>query len=102
MSAEPDRGTEDLSRVVGKLAGYRRLVGSDKNRPVVFVLPSIVRERHLHDQPAMHPIGPHDGLIVATTTAQHLGAAGLSPADGVWWRPGALGRVRLIDLGWQW
>lgn len=87
--------------MVGKLASYRRLAHTDKGRPVLFMLPSTVREHHLHAQPTMHPAGPDDALIVATTTGEYLTRTGLSPADAVWLLPGRPGRVRLIDLGWQ-
>jgi hypothetical protein len=98
---ELDRGTEPLGRVVGKLGGYRDLFDLDRARPVLFVLPSMVRERHLHAEPGLHPTGPDDELIVATTTDECLTTTGLSPADAVWLQPGARYRVRLVDLRWQ-
>lgn len=96
---ELDRGTEPLPRVVGKLTGYRQLADVGLSRPVLFVLPTMVRERHLHAHPSMHPAGPGGGLVVATTAAEHLTGTGLGPADAVWLRPAARYRVRLIDPG---
>lgn len=91
---ELDRGTEPLCRVVGKLAGYRQLADAGLYRPALLLVPTAVRERHLHAHPGIHAAG---GLM-ATAAADHL-AAGLTPADAVWLRPRTRHRVRLIDLG---
>lgn len=99
---ELDRGTEPLDRVLGKLPGYRDLADARNDyRPVLIVLPSSVRERHLHAHPGMHPTGPAGRLTVATTATDHLATTGLGPADAVWLQPGTRHRVRLIDLGWK-
>jgi hypothetical protein len=113
---ELDRGTEKLSQLTDKLIGYRQLVDLGWSRPVLIVVPSTVRERHLHQQPGLYLTGP-DELVVATTTADHITAAGqhhatqhtirrpsgLSLADAVWLPAGARRRVRLIDIGdWPW
>lgn len=109
---ELDRGTEPLPRVVGKLLGYRHLAEAGITRPVLFWLPTTVRERHLHDHPALRATTSSvtaggaasagatagGGLVVATTAADVLAATGASPADAVWWRPGTPARVRLVDL----
>jgi hypothetical protein len=71
-------------------------------RPVLFVLPNTVGERHLHTHPGLHPADPARRLTVATTaTTDRFATTGLSPADAVWLPAGAQHRVRLIDLGWQ-
>jgi hypothetical protein len=95
---EVDRGTEPLPRVLDKLTGYRQLADVGLFRPVLFVLPSTVRERHLHAHPGMYPAGPAGGLVVATTATDHLMTAGHGPADAVWLLPGNGRRVRLIEL----
>lgn len=98
---ELDRGTEPIPRVLGKLTGYRDVADATRvNRPVLFLLPTGVRERHLHDAlpPALSQAEPDGGLVIATA-ADYLDTTGRTPADAVWLRPGTRRRVRLIDLG---
>jgi hypothetical protein len=101
--AEIDLGTEDLSRVAGKVAGYERFSRAcGRVWPVLFWLDSTVRERHLHTR-----LGEQNTFIpVATATCVHAERYGLSPAQDAWWlhRHPEADRRTLADLsatvGW--
>lgn len=86
---ELDRGTESLrTKVVAKLAGYRRLRDEGgPNYPVLFVVPSRLREQNLHRRLAERG---DSSLTVATTCPE----AGANPAGPVW-RVAGNGRHRL-------
>ncbi|KUL25818.1 replication-relaxation family protein [Actinoplanes awajinensis] len=79
---ELDRGTESLTRLVDKLAAYRRLrADGGPGYPVLFALPNQAREQHLHAKLADQLLA---GLLVATCVTQ----PGVSPAGPVWWLAG--------------
>ncbi|WP_433221869.1 replication-relaxation family protein [Dactylosporangium sp. CS-047395] len=85
---ELDRGTEPISRLVDKLASHRKLrAEGGPQYPVLFALPSRVREQHLHRRLADRP---EPAIVVATTSAE----SGLDPAGPVW-RLAGNGRHRL-------
>jgi Replication-relaxation len=80
---EYDTGTENLDRVVGKLAGYAGLAADTcLATPVLFWLPGPARETHLRDLirdwQQTHP--GHAALPVATGHAEEPGG----PAGRVW------------------
>ncbi|GLL08331.1 replication-relaxation family protein [Dactylosporangium matsuzakiense] len=84
---ELDRGTETIGKLVAKLAAYRRFrLDGGPDYPVVFVLPSLARERHLHQRLA-DTANIQESLVVATTMPDAV-AAGRSVAGPVWWRAG--------------
>jgi len=92
---EYDTGSEQLSVLAGKLAGYHRLFAAiGRAWPVLFWLHSAARERNLRtrlvDLSAFVPI--------ATGARDHAASAGLSPAGAVWAVPGGGARVALADL----
>ena len=105
---ELDQGTEPLARLVDKLTGYTHLTELGAAHPVLILLPTTLRESHLHQLLRTHPHAaapdrPHTPgaappLVVATTAADHLAATGAGPADPVWLRPHHRHRARLIDL----
>jgi predicted transcriptional regulator len=75
---EVDLGTEDLPRLVGKLAAYS--TWSERTGrvwPVLFWLPSAIRERHLHDRLATTSTGVPVATAVRpnTTTRDRRNAA---------------------------
>jgi hypothetical protein len=85
---ELDRGTEPLGRLVDKLAAHRRLYAEGGPLyPILFVLPSRLREQNLHRKLAERP---EPGLTVATTAPE----SGADPAGPVW-RLAGNGRHRL-------
>jgi hypothetical protein len=85
---ELDRGTEPIGRLVDKLASHRKLrAEGGPQYPILFVLPSRLREQHLHRRLADRP---EPTLIVATTSPE----SGGDPADSVW-RLAGNGRHRL-------
>ncbi|MEH1166442.1 replication-relaxation family protein [Micromonospora sp. CPCC 205539] len=85
---ELDRGTEPLGRLVDKLTSHRKLVAEGGPQyPVLFVLPSRLREQNLHRRLADRP---EPTLIVATTSPE----SGSDPAGPVW-RMAGNGRHRL-------
>jgi hypothetical protein len=85
---ELDRGTEQLSRLVDRLASHRRLhAEGGPLYAVLFVLPNRTREQNLHRKLAERP---ERTLTVATTSPQ----AGEDPAGPVW-RLAGNGRHRL-------
>ena len=92
---EHDEGTEPIARLVTKLAGYAEAaLGDGPDHRVLFWLPSVAREHHLHAALARHP----SQVRVATATRQHTAAASLDPAGPVWLIPGHTTRRHLIDL----
>lgn len=92
---EHDEGTEALSRLVAKLAGYAEArLGDGPDHPVLFWLPTLARETHLHGRLAHHP----SPILVATATREAATATGTSPAGPVWLIPGHTRRRRLLDL----
>jgi hypothetical protein len=95
---ELDRGTEPLPRLVDKLTGYRQLADAGITRPVLIVVPTATRETHLHAHPVIRDTGPGGPPVVATASTNSMSAAGLTPADAVWLRPGERHRVRLVNL----
>jgi hypothetical protein len=95
---EHDEGTEPLPRLLAKLPGYAQArLGDGPDHPVLFWLPTIARETHLHARLAHHP----SPVPVATATRQATTAAGTSPAGPVWLIPGHTHRRHLIDLAQQ-
>ena len=92
---EYDTGTETLGRLVDKLDAYRQLADAGVHRPVLFVLPGVVRQNNLHAEISRHP---HRELVVATVATDQLTATGHGPAGPVWLVVGSNQRVRLIDL----
>jgi Replication-relaxation len=104
---ELDQGTEPLARLVDKLTGYTHLIELGAGHPVLILIPTTIRESHLHQLLRAHPRAGTPGrppspgiapLVVATTAADHLAATGAGPADPVWLRPHHRDRARLIDL----
>lgn len=92
---EYDRGTEPVrSRLAGKLSDYANLAGTKWAFPLLFWLPTAVRESHLHTALATTRV---DGLLVATTHSEFAQARG-GPAGPVWLPVGQTTRLRLADL----
>ncbi|WP_319462632.1 replication-relaxation family protein [Micromonospora sp. RTP1Z1] len=92
---EFDLGTErPLSRLVDKLHGYHDLARTTgRFWPVLFSLPSPVRERHLHQE--LNAAGTR----YPVATAVHADVSGTSPAEAVWWLHRAdVAPLRLADL----
>jgi len=102
---EYDTGTEPLSRVVAKLAGYAALAArTGITTPVLFWLPGPRREAALHARLAGPPPGIRDaasaaqipGVPVATAAR---GASPGGPAGAAWLPAGSPGpRLRLAQL----
>ncbi|PWU45614.1 hypothetical protein DLJ47_34130 [Micromonospora sp. S4605] len=89
---ELDRGTEPIGRLIDKLASHRRLrAEGGPQYPILFVLPSRLREQNLHRKLADRP---EPSLIVATTSPE----SGPDPAGPVW-RLAGNGRHRLTLAG---
>lgn len=90
---EYDTGTEPLTRLVTKLGAYRRLRGDGGPAyPVLFALPTRLREQHLHRRLVE---APTPGLAVATTSPE----SGTDPTQGVWRLVGnGRHRLRLAEL----
>ncbi|MDW5330666.1 replication-relaxation family protein [Plantactinospora sp. KLBMP9567] len=92
---EYDLGTErPLSRLVDKIHGYHDLAHiTGRFWPVLFWLPSPLRERHLHQELAAA------GVRYPVATAVHREATGKSPAEAVWrLHRAAVPPLRLADL----
>jgi hypothetical protein len=85
---ELDRGTEQLSRLAAKLAGYRRLAGTELAWPVLFWLPTHAREANLHK---LLSEAESAGMVVATATG---GTGHAHPLGPVWRLPGQPGTAR--------
>ena len=101
---EHDTGSEPpLHVLIDKLPRYADLSrATGRDWPVLFWLPSAAREPHLHDRLAEAPPSVL-AVPVATATRDHAPAAGLSPAEAIWWlhaHPGPL--LRLADLPGGW
>jgi hypothetical protein len=101
---ELDLGTEDQAVLVDKVYQYLYLDLHIKRRwPVLFSLPSSRRERNLHLRIAETLAAGVDRRLpapaVATIARDRATAAGLSPAEAVWWLYGLPDRrLRLADL----
>ncbi|MDI6101194.1 replication-relaxation family protein [Actinoplanes sp. NEAU-A12] len=89
---ETDLGTEALSRVAGKLTGYAALPHR-RAYPVLFWLPTAVREANLHAHLAR--TGVPGAVTVATAAADNAPGG---PAGPVWRVVGDPGRVSVADL----
>jgi hypothetical protein len=93
---EYDTGTErPISRVSDKLPGYASMAGTRTGYPVLFWLPTAVRESNLTAHLARTGIPP--GVTVVTGAADHAAGNG-GPAGAVWHVIGRGGRVRLGEL----
>jgi Replication-relaxation len=91
---EYDTGTESLDRLVAKLSGYRDVIDAGGPAcPVLFWLPSAIREANLRRQ-----LGPAPPVQVATASADAARAADASPAGQVWLRAGDNRRRKLAEL----
>lgn len=93
---EYDTGTESLTQLLGKLAGYRRFRDQqDGSYPILIHLPTASREQRVHQELATDP----PGVPVATTcppaTELALGAALDAP---VWLVAGGAHRLTLAAL----
>jgi hypothetical protein len=92
---EHDEGTEAQTRLVAKLPGYADArLGDGPDHPVLFWLPTIARETHLHAWLDHH----RSPVVVATATREAVTATGTSPAGPVWLIPGHASRLPLVDL----
>lgn len=91
---EYDTGTESLDQLTAKLGGYRDVaeVGGPAY-PVLFWLPSLVREANLR-----RLLGPAPPVPVATATAEAADASGAGPAGTLWLLAGDSRRRRLSEL----
>jgi len=88
---ECDTGTEPIGRLISKLDGYARLAASGGPRyPVLFWLPSSLREKHLRRILSESP--PLRGVLVATATHDS------NPGERVWLPVTATIRHRLQQL----
>jgi hypothetical protein len=103
---EYDTGTENLDRLLRKLAGYYHLAArTGIPTPVLFWLPSPAREAALHARLAGPP--PHGttgpaasaipGVPVATATPDTSGPPG--PAGPAWLAVGSAGKIIAYALG---
>ncbi|MBF9133334.1 replication-relaxation family protein [Plantactinospora sp. S1510] len=92
---EYDTGTEPLTELVRKLAGYQRMAQYRGPRwPVLFWLHSAERAHHLHQRLAEETM-----LVpVATASRDHADRAGSSPAGPLWWLHHHHGLVTLASL----
>lgn len=81
---EYDTGEEQLSVLVGKVIGYERVFAEYTvwRWPVLFVVPSLRRERNLHAE--LHRAGFVRQTVIATTARDLLDTTGASPAQAVW------------------
>jgi hypothetical protein len=86
---EYDTGTEPLGRLAAKLPGYAKLAAATTTQPVLFYLPSRLREENFHTLLARD--APR--VPVATTSPDALTAAATGPTGPVW-RP-VNGRARI-------
>nr|WP_269330525.1 replication-relaxation family protein [Kineosporia babensis] len=98
---EYDRGTEPLPRLIAKFPAYRQIIADSLGPawPVLIVVPTSTRERHLHQTAAearnsawsgAHPYQSHETLQaysrlkVLTTSREHLQEHPYGPAGPVW------------------
>lgn len=92
---EHDTGTENLTVLTDKLAGYRDLVRrGGPVWPVLFWLHSATREVHLHDR--LSETGVAGGVPVATAARDRLDDR--SPAEAIWQLHGHGPARRLVEL----
>jgi len=100
---EHDAGSEPVHVLIDKLPRYADLArATGRAWPVLFWLHSAARERHLHDRLA-HTHASVPAVPVATATRDHAAAAGLSPAEAIWWlhaHPAPLLRMTDLPGGW--
>ncbi|WP_052372387.1 replication-relaxation family protein [Amycolatopsis taiwanensis] len=93
---EHDTGTETLDTLTDKITKYAELARAGITKPVLFRLPSLAREQHLHVAitrrwPAGVPV------LIATTAADH--SAPCEPAtDAVWLPAGHTRHHTLTEL----
>lgn len=94
---EHDTGTETLATLAAKLVPYRKLrAEGGPGGPILFWLPSAIREAHLHQRLAGINLGE---IVVATAARDSAAQAGLGPADALWRRVGnGRHRLALADL----
>jgi hypothetical protein len=91
---EYDTGTESLDRLAAKLSGYRDVVDAGGPAcPVLFWLPSAIRETNLRRQ-----LGTTPAVHVATASAEVARAASASPAGQIWLIAGDSKRRTLAEL----
>jgi hypothetical protein len=92
---EYDTGSESLSRLAAKLAGYAELVtAGGPNHPVLIWLRSATREAHLHQHLARHA----PACLVATASTELAATLDINPAGPVWLVPGSDRRRSLVDF----
>ncbi|RAG80282.1 hypothetical protein DN069_38990 [Streptacidiphilus pinicola] len=100
---EYDMGTEPHARLAAKLDAYADAAPALGGRPLIlFTVPSVRREAHLHQRLATHPA--LQVVDVATTARDytHPGGPAHNPADQAWLRVGRPAhRQRLADLPGQ-
>ncbi|MEV0271138.1 replication-relaxation family protein [Hamadaea sp. NPDC050747] len=100
---EYDTGTERLNVLTDKVAKYGLLFSYAKtwSWPVLFVLPTALRERHWHDR--LHAAYPNQApAVVVTTATDYLTRLGKTPAEDVWQVLGSTRpRRRLIELPYR-
>jgi hypothetical protein len=99
--AEYDTGKESLDVLIEKVGKYGMLFAYAKawGWPVLFVLPTVLREQHWHDR--LHTAyADRPPAIIATTAADYLTRTGKTPAEDVWHvYSGTINeRQRLIEL----
>ncbi|MFE3259478.1 replication-relaxation family protein [Nocardia sp. NPDC059229] len=92
---EYDTGTEQLSRLVDKLHGYRDVATAGLNLPILFVFPGAARRDNFLRTLTGHPTSTST-LTIAATPLPDLDAAG--PTVPIWQTPASTIRCRLIDL----
>jgi hypothetical protein len=99
---EFDVGGETHRVLAAKLAGYDQHVARGGPAwPVLFWLPSVARERHLHRVLGQARVGGRTRVPVATAARDGL-PAGAGPADAVWLLLGGGDAPgRLVDLAGQ-
>ncbi len=98
---EFDLANETLDDLAEKVAAYGLLGSLTRWRwPVLFHLPTALRELHLHRHLAATFAATPLNAYIATTAADLRAETGLSPAGAVWWLYGhdSGRRLRLIDL----
>ncbi len=93
---EYDTGTEPLTRVVAKLAGYADLAAAGGPAiPVLFWVPTISREANLHAALAR----ANSPVTVATANTELAAGYGYGPAGAIWHTRRSPERQPLIDVG---
>ncbi len=93
---EYDTGTEPLTRVVAKLAGYADLAAAGGPAiPVLFWVPTISREANLHAALTR----ANSPVTIATANTELAAGYGNGPAGAIWRTRRSPGRQPLIDVG---